>query len=225
MIARSTLLLLLLFPALGLAHTIGGADARFVQGADGAAIAPFMYLGAKHMVTGFDHLLYLAGIVFFLTRARDLIALVSLFALGHSITLISGVLMGTGLNSHLVDAVIGFSIVYKAFENLNGFEAAFGVRPPVGFAVFAFGLCHGLGLATKLEEFHITGSGLVTNLISFNVGVELGQLVALGGIVIALMWWRRSAAFARQTIVANSVLMTLGFTLAGYQLLAYRAAL
>ena len=125
----------------------------FLQGLQGRAIVPLIYLGAKHMVTGYDHLLFLVGVIFFLYRLEDVLVYVSLFTIGHSITLLLGVLGGIRANPYLIDAIIGFSVVYKAFDNMDGFRRFFGVQPNAKAAVFLFGLFHGFGLATKLQDF------------------------------------------------------------------------
>ena len=203
------------------AHTIAGDDATFVRGIAGPAVGPFVYLGAKHMVTGYDHLLFLVGVVFFLYRLRDVVLYVSLFTLGHSLTLVGGVLGGLNVDAHLIDAVIGLSVVYKAFENLGGFRQVFGIEPDTRVAVVVFGLFHGLGLATRLQDMTLSEDGLVANLLSFNLGVELGQILALLFVVALLLRWRASAAFPRQAFAANTVLMSAGFLLAGYQLTGF----
>ena len=204
-----------------LAHGIARGDARFLQTLDGAAIAPLMYLGAKHMVTGYDHLLFLVGVIFFLYRLRDVVQYVSLFTLGHSVTLLAGVLGGIHANSYIVDAIIGLSVVYKAFDNIDGFKRLLGFQPNTRAAVLLFGLFHGFGLATKLQDFALPAKGLVTNIVSFNVGVEIGQALALMAILIALTAWRRSPGFSQHALVTNSALMTGGFLLAGYQMCGY----
>lgn len=204
-----------------LAHTITGNDANYVQGIDGPAVAPFIYLGAKHMVTGYDHLLYLLGVVFFLYRPIHVLQYVSLFAIGHSITLLVGVLANLQVNAYLIDAIIGFSIVYKAFENMGGFARLGALRPNPRAAVFVFGLFHGLGLATKLQAFELSPNGLVTNIVSFNVGVELGQLLALSAILLVLSLWRTRASYTDHALVSNTLLMSGGFMLTAYQLAAY----
>lgn len=203
------------------AHTIAGDDATFVRGIAGPAVGPFVYLGAKHMVTGYDHLLFLVGVVFFLQRLRDVVLYVSLFTLGHSLTLIGGVLGGLAVDAHLIDAVIGLSVVYKAFENLGGFREVLGIEPDTRVAVVVFGLFHGLGLATRLQDMTLSADGLVTNLLSFNLGVELGQVLALLFVVALLLRWRASAAFTRQAFAANTVLMCAGFVLTGHQLTGF----
>src|SRR5712692_8828719 len=139
------------------AHGIGGQDASFVAATRGPDILPFMYLGAKHMVTGYDHLLFILGVIFFLYRMRDVVIYVTLFSIGHSITLVAGVLLKIEVNSYLVDAVIGLSVVYKAFDNLGGFKSVFGVQPNNRVAVAGFGLIHGFGLATKLQSLRLSG--------------------------------------------------------------------
>ena len=203
------------------AHSIEGGDASFVASIEGPAIGPFIYLGAKHMVTGYDHLLFLVGVIFFLYRPVDVIKYVTLFAVGHSITLLVGVLGGLQVNAYLIDAIIGLSIVYKAFENLDGFERLLGFTIDTRFAVFVFGLFHGLGLATKLQEFALSENGLVTNIISFNVGVEIGQVLALSAVFIALTLWRTTQSYLRYAFATNTALMAGGFLLTCYQLSGY----
>ena len=202
------------------AHGVSSKDARYLLSLDGPAIIPLMYLGAKHMVTGYDHLLFLVGVIFFLYRLRDILLYVSLFTIGHSLTLLVGALGGVRANAYIVDAVIGLSIVYKAFENMGGFTAL-GFQPNTRVAVLMFGLIHGFGLATKLQEHSLSRNGLVTNIVSFNGGVEIGQFLALTGVLLALGYWRRRAGYLRHAYVTNSALMTAGFILTGYQLAGY----
>lgn len=204
-----------------LAHNIGGADAAFVAATRGPDPVPFIYLGAKHMVTGYDHLLFLVGVIFFLFRLRQVALYVSLFSLGHSITLLAGVAFDIQADPHLVDAVIGLSVAYKAFENLGGFRTVFGVQPDPRLAVLGFGLIHGFGLATKLQALHLNPEGLLVNLMAFNLGVEVGQLLALSLILVAMTLWRRSRHFDRTATGANVLLMLAGFVLAGHQAAGY----
>jgi hypothetical protein len=214
---------LVLVPALE-AHGVSNKDASFVEGVEGAAIGPFLYLGAKHMVTGYDHLLFLVGVIFFLDRLKDVIQYVSLFTLGHSLTLLAGVLGNIHANAYIVDAIIGLSVVYKGFENIGGFKSYLGWQPNTKVAVAIFGLFHGFGLATKLQELALTQEGLVTNIISFNVGVEIGQGLALTAILIALTYWRTRSGFLKHAFLTNSLLMFGGFLLIGYQLSGYMLA-
>jgi len=217
----AAVVLALLLPADAFAHNVSKRDAAFVVANQGRAVAAFMYLGAKHMVTGYDHLLFLVGVIFFLFRLNDVVLYVSLFTIGHSTTLLLGVLGGIHANSYIVDAIIGFSVVYKAFDNMNGFERLFGFQPNTKIAVLLFGLFHGFGLATKLQEFALSSNGLVTNIVSFNVGVEIGQFLALAAVFIGLSYWRTRAGFLRHAFVTNTLLMTGGFILVGYQLTGY----
>ena len=203
------------------AHGVAPDDANFFLTNIGAAIGPFMYLGAKHMFTGYDHLLFLVGVLFFLYRLRDVVAYVSLFTLGHSVTLLAGVLWGIRANPFVVDAIIGLSVVYKAFDNMDGFRRFFGVQPNTKVAVLVFGLFHGFGLATALQEYTISADGLLTNMLSFNVGVELGQLMALTGVLIALNFWRTREGFLKHAFVTNALLMSGGFILMGYQIVGF----
>jgi HupE / UreJ protein len=203
------------------AHGVSGKDAVYLQGLQGRAIGPLMYLGAKHMVTGYDHLLFLVGVIFFLYRLKDVVTYVSLFTIGHSVTLLVGVLGGVRANPYLIDAIIGFSVVYKAFENMDGFKRFFGMQPDTRAAVLVFGLFHGFGLATKLQEFELSPNGLVANIVSFNVGVEIGQGLALTGILIALTWWRTRRGFLEHAFATNALVMACGFLLVGLQLSGY----
>ena len=202
-------------------HGIGGKDAAFVAATKEADIVPFMYLGAKHMVTGYDHLLFLLGVIFFLYRMRDVVIYVTLFSIGHSVTLLAGVLLKLNVNPFLVDAVIGLSVVYKAFDNLGGFKSIFGVQPNNKMAVAGFGLIHGFGLATKLQALRLNPNGLVPNMIGFNVGVEIGQIIALAVILAILLPWRRTVSFERFAVTANALILTAGFVLMEYQLAGY----
>src|SRR5579863_8369890 len=210
-----------LFPAAASAHNVSKRDASFVQSNQGVAVAAFVYLGAKHMVTGYDHIAFLVGVIFFLYRLKDIVQYVSLFTLGHSITLLAGVLGGIHANSYVVDAIIGFSVVYKAFDNMDGFKRFFGFEPNTKLAVLIFGLFHGFGLATKLQELDLAKNGLVTNIISFNVGVEIGQVLALTAVLIALSFWRTHSGFLRHAFATNATLMAAGFMLTGYQIAGY----
>jgi uncharacterized membrane protein YozB (DUF420 family) len=215
------LLTLTLFGSDAFAHGVSDDDKAFIVHSSGMRLLPFIYLGAKHMVTGYDHLLFLFGVIFFLYRMRDVGAYVTLFAVGHSITLIYGVLSGTHVNPYIVDAIIGLSVVYKALDNMGAFKRVFGLQPNTKAAVLVFGFFHGFGLATKLQEFALSQEGLVPNILAFNAGVELGQLLALSAILIGMGFWRRTDAFRHQAFAANAVLMTAGFVLTGYQITGY----
>jgi hypothetical protein len=204
-----------------IAHDLSAGNSAFVEGLDGAAAGPFLYLGAKHMFTGYDHLLFLLGVIFFLYRPRDIVLYVTLFTIGHSLTLVLGVWADWRVNGHLVDAIIGLSVVYKAFENMGGFQRVLGINPDPRIAVFVFGLCHGLGLATRLQDTIGSSDGLLVNLLSFNAGVELGQLLALAIILVLLLRWRRTGTFERQAFALNTLVMCAGFLLAGNQFAGY----
>ncbi|WP_225899956.1 HupE/UreJ family protein [Croceicoccus gelatinilyticus] len=206
------------------AHNVAEGDKGYIQESSGILIMPFIYLGAKHMVTGYDHLLFLFGVIFFLYRLKDVGIYVTLFAIGHSTTLLFGVLTGITANAYLIDAIIGLSVVYKALDNLGAFQRWFGVQPNTKVATLIFGFFHGFGLATKIIEFEIAQDGLIPNLLAFNVGVEIGQLLALGAILILMGFWRRTGSFMRHAFAANTLLMTAGFILVGYQLVGYFVA-
>jgi len=210
--------LLLLTAEGALAHNVTVGDAGYVQEVSGWNLIPFLYLGAKHMVTGYDHLLFLFGVVFFLYRMQHIAIYVSLFAIGHSTTMLLGVWYGWSVNAYVIDAIIGLSVVYKALDNLGAYQRWFGFQPDTKAATLIFGFFHGLGLATKILDYDIAPDGLLANLIAFNVGVELGQLIALSMILIVMGFWRRTPGFLRHAYTANVVMMAAGFILVGYQL-------
>lgn len=210
-----------LVPAMAMAHGVDEGTQQFLSNNEGMAILPFMYIGAKHMVTGYDHLLFLVGVIFFLYRPKDVLVYVSFFTLGHSLTLVLGVYQDIQVNAYLVDAVIGLSIVYKGFDNLGGFQRLLGYQPNTKAAVLIFGLFHGFGLATKLQDFEFAQEGLLPNLLAFNVGVEIGQFLALLFIVLALSFWRRYSSYLQFSAVTNIALMTGGFLLTIYQMAGF----
>jgi hypothetical protein len=214
-------LCVLIFAGAALAHGVDAGDAKFVIANEGAAIGPFLYLGAKHMVTGYDHLLFLVGVIFFLYRLKDVLLYVSLFTIGHSVTLLAGVLGGLQANAYIVDAIIGLSVVYKGFENIGGFKSFLGFQPNTRAAVLLFGLFHGFGLATKLQEYALSPDGLVANIVAFNVGVEIGQGLALLGVLIVLSYWRTRRGYLQHAFLTNVLLMIGGFVLTGLQLTGY----
>ncbi len=209
---------------LAFAHNVTEGDAGYIQEIWGVHVIPFFYLGAKHMVTGYDHILFLFGVVFFLYRMKAVALYVSLFAIGHSTTMLLGVMLGWGMNAYVVDALIGLSVVYKALDNLGAYQRWFGVQPNTKAATLIFGLIHGTGLATKILDYKIASEGLLPNLLAFNIGVEIGQIMALAVILIAMWFWRRTDRFFDQAYTANVVMMSLGFILAGYQAVGYFAA-
>lgn len=212
------LALYFLLVASAFAHGVAEGDKGYIQEITGVHVMPFIYLGAKHMMTGYDHLLFLFGVIFFLYRLRHVGLYVSLFAIGHSTTLLLGVFFNIGVSAYLIDAIIGLSVVYKALDNLGAFQRWFGTQPNTKVATLVFGLFHGFGLATKIKEFEVSADGLLANLIAFNVGVEIGQLLALSAILILMSYWRRTTSFLRHAYTANVVMMSAGFLLTGYQL-------
>jgi hypothetical protein len=220
-IASVFLLVLALCATDALAHAVTQGDKGYIQEISGVNLLPFMYLGAKHMMTGYDHLLFLFGVIFFLYRLSHIGVYVSLFALGHSLTMVFGVYFGIGINSYLIDAIIGLSVVYKALDNLGAFQRWLGFQPDTKAATLVFGLFHGFGLATKVLEYKMSPDGLVPNLLAFNVGVELGQVLALAVILIGMSYWRRTSSFMRHAYSANVVMMSAGFVLVGMQMTGY----
>ena len=173
------------------------------------------------MFTGYDHILFLLGVIFFLYRLKDIGLYVSLFAIGHSTTMLLGVFLDIQISGYLIDAIIGLSVVYKALDNLGAFQTWFGFQPNTKIATLIFGLFHGFGLATKIQEYEISKDGLLPNLLAFNVGVEIGQLLALGTILIVMGFWRQTANFFKRAYTANVAMMCAGFILVIYQLTGY----
>ena len=224
LVALATTLAAFLLASAALAHNVTEGDAGYVQEVTGFRPIAFIYLGAKHMVTGYDHLLFLAGVIFFLYRSKDIATYVSIFAIGHSVTMIAGVWWSISINAYVIDAIIAFSVVYKALDNLGAFRLWCGVQPNTKAATLIFGLLHGFGLATKIQSYEISPDGLLGNLIAFNVGVELGQLMALALILTAMTHWRARPAFARQAYAANVLMMVAGFALMGLQITGYFVA-
>jgi hypothetical protein len=208
-------------PADALAHGVAQGDKGYIQAIFGVHLIPFAYLGAKHMVTGYDHLLFLLGVIFFLYRLKEIGLYVTLFAVGHSTTLLFGVLTGVSVSSYLIDAIIGLSVVYKALDNIGAFQRWFGFQPNTKVATLVFGLFHGFGLATKILDFEMAPDGLVPNLVAFNIGVEMGQLLALSAILVFMTHWRQTVSFVRHAYTANVAIMSAGFVLMGYQLAGY----
>lgn len=200
------------------AHGVAEGDKGYIQEITGVNLLPFIYLGAKHMMTGYDHLLFLFGVIFFLFRLQHIGAYVSLFAIGHSTTMLLGVYFGWNVNSYIIDAIIGLSVVYKALDNLGAFRRWFRYQPNTKLATLIFGFFHGFGLATKIIDYNISPDGLLPNLLAFNVGVEIGQILALSTILIIMGFWRRTDNFWKHAYTANVVMMSAGFLLIGYQI-------
>ncbi len=209
--ASLPLLLLLASLAPAIAHGVAEGDKGYIQEISGINLMPFVYLGAKHMMTGYDHLLFLFGVVFFLYRMKHV----------HSTTMLLGVYFNIGMNAYIIDAIIGLSVVYKALDNMGAYQRWFGVQPNTKAATLIFGLFHGFGLSTKILDYNVAADGLVPNLLAFNVGVEIGQILALTAILIAMGFWRRTSSFLRHAYTANTLMMTAGFVLIGYQLTGF----
>jgi hypothetical protein len=221
-LSRLTMTLVaLVFSSFALAHGVADGDKGYIQEISGTHLLPFTYLGAKHMITGYDHLLFLFGVIFFLYKLRDVALYVSLFAIGHSTTMLLGIYLDIQISGYLIDAIIGLSVVYKALDNLGAFQRWLGFQPDTKLATLVFGLFHGFGLATKVQEYEISGDGLLPNLLAFNVGVEIGQLLALSAILILMGFWRRTDGFFRHAYNTNVAMMSAGFLLVGYQLAGF----
>lgn len=220
-IASLLVMSFLTFAGEAFAHAVAEGDKGYIQEITGVNLISFLYLGAKHMVTGYDHILFLLGVIFFLYKMKDIGIYVSLFAIGHSTTMLAGVYFNFGINSYVIDAIIGLSIVYKALDNMGAYQRWFGVQPNTKAATLIFGFFHGFGLSSKILDYEISPDGLLPNLLAFNVGVEVGQLLALGAILIVMGFWRKTPSFLKHAYTANVVMMAAGFLLIGYQLTGY----
>lgn len=209
-------------PLFLMAHGVSEVDQEILS--KGGLLA-YIRVGAGHMLTGYDHLLFLVGVIFYLSGFRDIVKFITVFTLGHSITLILGTYLGYSVNEHLIDAVIALSVIYKGFENLGGFERWLRVPSPnLLFMVFAFGLIHGLGLSTRLQSFDLGEGQLLAKVISFNIGIELGQVFALIPIVYVINSWKKQKSYDAFYLAANYYLLIAGVFLLVYQLSGYFSA-
>lgn len=217
---RLCCLTILLAPAATLAHDVPEeARRRLAEG----EWYDYVWTGAEHMLTGYDHLLFLLGVVFFLSRFIDILKFITAFTVGHTIVLLGATLLRISADHHLVDAFIAATVIYKAFENLGGFERLLQMRPPnLLFMVFLFGLAHGFGLSTQLQTLTLADEpGLVGKVLWFNVGVELGQIAALCVMLVVINAWRRSTVWVPLSRVTNALMICAGALLMLFQLHGY----
>ncbi len=215
-------LLLLALPLLAAAHGISDADRQHML--DGAYLR-YILLGASHMLTGYDHLLFLFGVVFFLTTFKDVAKLVTVFTIGHCLTLVVATYYKITWNYYLVDAMIALSVIYKGFDNNGGFQKYFQMASPnLLAAVFGFGLLHGFGLSTRLQQLPLgdDSTAMLLRILSFNVGVEVGQIAALTAMLALLALWRKRPSFARFSFAANLAIVYAGMYLLFTQLHGYQ---
>tara|TARA_B110000238_G_C16104591_1_gene429829 strand:- start:85 stop:951 length:867 start_codon:yes stop_codon:yes gene_type:complete len=213
-------ILLLDFSGIAFAHGMSAEDQALIVN---AGFLEYMQLGAMHMLSGYDHLLFLFGVIFFLTRFSDILKFITAFTIGHSITLIFATLLEIKANYYLIDAIIALTVCYKAFDNLEGFKKYFQMSSPnLTWMVFIFGLIHGFGLSTRLQQLPLGSDGLVLKILSFNVGVELGQVIALSVMLFILAGWRKTSSFVRFSKASNISLMLLGGLLLLMQLHGYQ---
>lgn len=211
--------ILFLYPLVLAAHGVSSADQEILS--NGGLLA-YIYVGAKHMVTGYDHLLFLAGVIFYLSGFRDIVKFITVFTIGHSITLIGATYLGIKADEHLIDAVIALSVLYKGFENLGGFEKQLNIKSPnLLFMVLIFGLIHGFGLSTRLQSFEMGATQFLAKIICFNVGVELGQILALIPIVFLITRWQSKKSYDAFYKAANYYLVIAGIALFIYQMYGY----
>ncbi|MFK8165065.1 MAG: HupE/UreJ family protein [Lewinella sp.] len=209
---------LILLPLLLMAHGVSSADQETLS--NGGLLA-YILVGAKHMVTGYDHLLFLAGVIFYLSGFKDIVRFITVFTIGHSITLISATYLGIKADEHLIDAVIALSVLYKGFENLGGFEKLKLKSPNLLMMVFLFGLIHGFGLSTRLQSFDMGSDLFLAKIVCFNVGVELGQIAALIPIVFLITRWQKLKSYDAFYRAVNTYLVIAGIGLFCYQLYGY----
>ena len=210
----------LLLASDAVAHGMSASDQQRILD---AGLIEYIELGARHMLTGYDHLLFLFGVIFFLTRFKEIIKFITAFTVGHSITLIFATVYGIQANYYLVDAVIALTVCYKAFENLDGFKRYLNSRSPnLTWMVFGFGLIHGFGLSTRLQQLPLGDEGVVLKILAFNVGVEVGQIIALSAMLLLISGWRKTESFTRFSRASNVGLMLTGALLLMMQLHGYQ---
>ncbi len=212
---------LLFFPILASAHGVSASDQAILTN---GGLMSYILVGAKHMLTGYDHLLFLAGVIFYLNDFKDIVRFITVFTIGHSITLIGATYLGIRADEHLIDAVIALSVLYKGFENLDGFKKIFSTTSPnLLLMVFLFGLIHGFGLSTRLQSFEIGTEQILAKIVSFNIGVELGQVLALIPIVFIISKWKAFDSYNTFYKVVNWFLIIAGIGLFILQMYGYFA--
>lgn len=217
--AALPILSLLLLPVALQAH---GVDTTDQETLNQGGLISYIYVGAKHMLTGYDHLLFLTGVIFYLKGFRDILRFITVFTIGHSITLIGATYLGIRADEHLIDAVIAFSVIYKGFENLGGFSKLLKVQSPnLLLMVFIFGLIHGFGLSTSLQSFSLSAEQFLLKIVSFNVGVELGQVLALIPILFIITRWKGKRGYDTFYTIVNCGLVAAGIALLIYQIYGY----
>ena len=216
---RFFVILALLFVSQVYGHGMSEAEKQAII--DGGNLH-YMWIGATHMLSGYDHLLFVFGIIFFLTRFRDIVKYITAFTLGHSVTLIFATFNGIQINYFLIDAIIALSVCYIAFANLDGFRKYLDIKPPnLLVMIIILGLIHGLGLSTRLQQLPLSEDQLLMNIISFNVGIELGQILALTVMLVVLAGWRKAASFVKFSRISNYLLIFAGFYLFMMQMHGY----
>jgi len=209
----------LLFPTVLLAHGVSPSDQAILS--EGGLLA-YIRVGATHMLTGYDHILFLVGVIFYLSDFRDIVRFITVFTLGHSITLIGATYLGILANEHLIDAVIALSVLYKGLENLGLFKKFLGIEMPNLLAmVFLFGLIHGFGLSTRLQSFDMGEGQFLAKIVCFNIGVELGQVIALIPIVFLISKWKPFKSYDSFYRYANWFLILAGVALFVFQMYGY----
>ena len=217
--SRFATFLLLFIPICSFAHGVSASDQEILS--NGGLLA-YILVGAKHMVTGYDHLLFLAGVIFFLKDFKDVVKFITVFTIGHSITLIGATFAGIQANEHLIDAVIALSVLYKGFENLGGFPKLLNTTSPnLLLMVFIFGLIHGFGLSTRLQSFDIGTEQVLAKIVSFNIGVELGQVAALIPITALIRYWQGRSGYDAFYKITNWGLVAAGIGLFIFQMYGY----
>ncbi|MGC1472329.1 MAG: HupE/UreJ family protein [Psychroserpens sp.] len=217
-LSRIVVIIFLLLPALAIAHGVSDADQEILNS---GGLLSYIYVGAKHMLTGYDHILFIIGVVFYLNGFKDIVKFISVFTVGHCITLLGATYLNISINEHVIDAIIALSVVYKGFENLGGFQKIKLKSPNLLMMVFIFGLIHGLGLSTRLQSFDIGNELFLAKIFSFNIGVELGQVIALIPIVMLITYWKTQSSFKAFYQSVNTYLIVAGLLLFAYQLNGY----
>jgi len=218
---RPFYLIIILFccPIVLAAHGVSASDQEVLNN---GGLLSYIFVGAKHMITGYDHLLFLTGVIFYLNNFKDILKFITVFTIGHSITLIGATYLGIKADEHLIDAVIALSVLYKGFENLGGFKKIFNIESPnLLLMVFIFGLIHGFGLSTRLQSFEMGTTQFLSKIVSFNIGVELGQVLALIPIVFVISKWKVWKSYQLFHKVVNWFLILAGVLLFIFQIYGF----
>ncbi len=171
------------------------------------SIGQFILLGIEHILTGYDHMAFLLALIVIGLSIKEVLKIITAFTVAHSITLLLAAMQVVSLNSRIVESVIAFSICFVALENL--FKKKVNYR---WLVTFGFGLIHGFGFASVLQELIVGKSNLLVSVVSFNLGVEVGQLMIFLVLLPVLYLLKSKMEFRKVTFGVSLAIFMLGFT-------------